>query len=367
MKIGVLKEAKQGENRVGLTPSGVKELVKNNHEVLVQFDAGIHSGFTNEEYAAAGAKIVKDAKSVWAQDLVLKVKEPLPEEYHFLHEGLTLFSFLHLAAIPELTEIILKNKVNAIAYETVQLPNGRLPLLTPMSEIAGRRSVTFGATLLEKTNQGSGTLLSGIPGVAKTNVVIIGGGTAGYNAAQLAVGLQANVTLLEINEERIRFLDQALNNRCQILKSTSDNIEKAVLNADLVISTIAMPGAKANKVVTEATVKGMKEGSVIIDISIDQGGTIETIKPTSHEHPTFVKHGVVHSAIPNIPGAVAKTATLALINATLPYILEIANSGIKVAVAKKPELKLGINCYNGSVTLPSIAQALSLTAETLEF
>lgn len=367
MKVGVVKEAKQGESRVGLTPSGVKELVNNNHEVMVEFDAGIHSGFTNDEYQAAGAKIVKDAKTVWQQDLVIKVKEPLPEEYHFLHEGLTLFSFLHLAAIPELTDVILKNKVNAIAYETVQLANGSLPLLAPMSEIAGRRSVTFGATLLEKNNQGSGTLLSSIPGVPKANVVIIGGGTAGFNAAQLAIGLQANVTLLEINEQRIRFLDQTLNHKCQILKSSFDNIEKSVVNADLVISTIAMPGAKASKVVSEDMVKRMKDGSVIIDISIDQGGTIATIKPTSHEHPTFVKHGVVHSAVPNIPGAVAKTATLALANATLPYILEIANSGIEKAVTKKPELKRGINCYNGNVTLASIAEALSLSVSPLEF
>lgn len=366
MKIGVVKEAKQGESRIGLTPSGVKELVNNNHEVIVEFDAGIHSGFTNEEYEAAGAKIVKDTKTVWDQDFIIKVKEPLTEEYKFFHEGLTLFSFLHLAAIPELTKELLKHKVNAIAYETVQLKNGALPLLAPMSEIAGRRSITFGATLLEKNNQGSGTLLSSIPGVPKANVVILGGGAAGFNAAQLAIGLQANVTLLEINEERIRFLDQILNHKCQILKSSFDNIEKSVINADLVISTIAMPGAKANKIVTEDMVKKMRPGSVIIDISIDQGGTIETIKPTSHDEPTFVKHGIVHSAIPNIPGAVAKTATLALANATLPYIIEIANSGIKGAITKRPELKPGINCYAGNVTLPSIAEALSLTFSELE-
>ncbi|MDQ7982680.1 MAG: alanine dehydrogenase [Spiroplasma sp.] len=364
MKIGIVKEIKNNENRVAITPAGVQELVKNNHEVMIEFNSGINSGFTNEAYQAVGAKIISDPAVIWQQDLVIKVKEPLKSEYKYFRKGLILFTYLHLAANLELTKELLKNKVIAIAYETVQLPNGHLPLLAPMSEIAGRRSVIFGATLLEKHHheqKQQGILLSSIPGVNKTKVLIIGGGTAGYNAAQIAIGLQAQVTILELNEERIRFLEEQLNHQCQVLKSNVNNLTSEIIAADLVISTVLIPGAKAPKLITEAMVKTMKKGSVIIDIAIDQGGSVETIvAATTHDRPTFLKHNVIHSAVANIPGAVAKTSTLALTNATLPYINLIATSGLKEAIIKKPELKLGINCYDGNIVLPVMAQALTL-------
>lgn len=361
MKIGILKEIKNNENRVAITPNGVRELISNQHEVVIEFNAGINSGFSNEEYQKAGAKVTTNRKLVWQQELVIKVKEPLKEEYQYFREGLILFTYLHLAANLELTKELLKKKVIALAYETVQLENGHLPLLAPMSEIAGRRSVIFGATLLERNQQGMGILLTSVPGVQRSNVVIIGGGVAGYNAAQIAVGLQANVTILEINEERIRFLDQNLKHQCQILKSNLSNLEHALLSADLVISTILIPGAKAKKIVTESMVKKMKAGSVIIDIAIDQGGSVETItESTTHDEPIFIKHNVIHSAVANIPGAVAKTSTLALTNATLPYIITVANFGIKAAIEKKPELKSGVNCYFGSLVFSPIGQALKL-------
>ena len=359
MKIGVPKEIKANENRVAISPSGVYYLKKLNHDVFIEQGAGIGSGFTDEEYQAAGATIVPTAADVWEADMVMKVKEPLPDEYQYLREGLILFTYLHLANEPQLARELLNKKVTAIAYETVQLSNGSLPLLTPMSEVAGKMAVQIGAQYLEKVHGGKGILLSGVPGVKRGHVVIIGGGVAGTNAAKVARGIGANVTILEVNAERLRQLDDLFQYEVYTLMSNPYNIAQAVKDADLVIGTVLIPGKKAPKLVTEEMVRSMKPGSVIIDIAIDQGGIFETSdRVMTLDNPTFIKHGVLHYAVPNMPGAVPQTSTLALTNATMPYALDIANHGLEDALRHNEALARGVNTYQGLITHKGVAESL---------
>lgn len=360
MQIGVLKEIKNNEHRVGMTPDGVSQLVKSGHDVFIQMGAGVGSGIPDDEYLAVGAHLVKEAHAVWQKELIIKVKEPLESEYPFLKEQQILFTFLHLAANEPLTKALLAAKTTGIAYETVEI-NHELPLLRPMSEVAGRRSVIVAATYLEKHRGGAGILLSGVPGVKKGHVVIIGGGVAGVSAARMAIGLGAAVTLLEVQESRLRVLEGLFGTQIQLLKSNPLNIEKAVKTADALISTVLIPGAKARILVTDAMVQSMPKGSVIIDISIDQGGTIETIdRITSHDDPVYIKHGVVHYSVPNIPGATPRTSTYALTNATAHYIEAIAHHGLKAACHHFPELLKGLNTHAGHVTYHAVAEAFNL-------
>lgn len=358
MIIGVPKEIKNNENRVGITPAGVASFKKNGHEVLIETDAGLGSGFTDQDYRDAGALIVLTSKEAWSADMVIKVKEPLVEEYQYFREGLILYTYLHLAPEHELTKALVDKKVIAIAYETIQLENGSLPLLTPMSEVAGRMSIQIGAQFLEKPNGGKGVLLGGVPGVTPANVVIIGGGIVGTNAAKMAVGLGANVTILDVNIDRLRQLDDLFGGRLKTLASNSYNIAEAVKNADLVIGAVLIPGARAPQLVTEEMVKAMQPGSVVVDVAIDQGGSIATIDHiTTHSDPTYVKHGVVHYAVANMPGAVARTSTIALTNVTIPYGVQIAYKGYKVAARENKALAKGINVIGGRVTYKAVAEA----------
>jgi len=367
MIIGVPREIKNNENRVALTPAGVQILTENGHQVLVQKDAGVGSGFTNEEYANHGAQIVETAKEAWASDLVIKVKEPVPEEYGFLREGLILFTYLHLAADQRLTEELVKNKVISIGYETIQLPDGSLPLLQPMSEVAGRMAVQIGAHLLEKSQGGKGVLLGGVPGVQAGRVTIIGAGIVGTNAAKIALGMGAHVTVIDINPNRLRYLEEIFQGRLQTLMSNKYNIARAVKETDLLIGAVLIPGAKAPRLVTEEMVKEMEPGSVIVDVAVDQGGSIETIdRVTTHSDPVYIKHGVLHYAVANIPGAVARTSTLALTNVTLPYALTIANKGPIQAAKDNPALAKGINTMDGKVTYPAVAQAFGYSLSKVE-
>lgn len=360
MKIGIPKEIKNNENRVGLSPSGVHALVEAGHTVLVEQSAGIGSFFEDQDYVEAGAKIVDAQTKVWDVDMVIKVKEPLKEEYDFFREGLILFTYLHLANEPELTEALIKNKVVAIAYETVQLEDRSLPLLTPMSEVAGRMSAQIGAQFLQKFNGGMGILLGGIPGVQKGKVTIIGGGQAGTNAARIALGLGADVTILDVNPKRLQQLEELFDGRVHTIMSNPLNIEEHVKASDLVIGAVLIPGAKAPRLVTEDMIKQMKAGSVVVDIAIDQGGIFETTdRITTHDDPTYVKHGVVHYAVANMPGAVPRTSTIGLNNATLPYALQLANKGYKQALTDNVPLSQGLNTYNGLVTNKAVAEAFN--------
>lgn len=356
MKIGIPKEIINNENRVALTPPFVKTLVDKNHEVVVETMAGFGSGFTDEEYIENGASIVKTPKEAWNVDLVLKVKEPKESEYGFFKEGLILFTYLHLAPVPSLTESLIKNKVTAIAYESVQLEDGSLPLLNPMSEIAGRMAPQTGAFFLQKTNGGSGVLLSSVPGVAKGNVVIIGGGVAGSNAAKVAIGLGAKVRILDVNQKRLAQLEEIFGNSIETVMSNPHNIHQSVMMADLVIGAVLIPGRKAPTLVTEEMVKDMKPGSVIIDIAIDQGGIFATTdRTTNHDEPIITKHDVLHYAVPNMPGAVSRTSTLALTNNTLPYIIQLADKGFIQAVKENKALATGVNTHNGVLTYEQVA------------
>lgn len=367
MIIGVPKEIKNNENRVGLTPAGVTAFKNNGHEVWVEASAGMGSGFTDEDYQAAGAKIVATAKEAWSAEMVVKVKEPLKEEYGFFREGLILYTYLHLAPEPELTKALVDNKVVAIAYETIQADNGSLPLLTPMSEVAGRMSIQIGAQFLEKSKGGKGVLLGGVPGVAPAEVVIVGGGIVGTNAAKMALGLGASVTLLDISADRLRQLDDQFQGRLKTLMSNSYNLAEAVKKADLVVGAVLIPGARAPKLVTEEMVKAMQPGSVIVDVAIDQGGSIETIdRITTHSDPTYVKHGVLHYAVANMPGAVARTSTIALTNVTVPYGVQIANKGWKKAALENKALAKGINVVDGKVTYKAVAEAHGYTPVAVE-
>jgi alanine dehydrogenase len=364
MRIGVPKEIKNNENRVALTPAGVQALTRAGHEVRVERGAGAGAGFSDEDYAREGALIVSQEEAWNDSDMVMKVKEPLPSEYKFFREGLVLFTYLHLAAEPELTQTLLKKKMVAIAYETVQTANGFLPLLAPMSEIAGRMAPQIGAQFLEKHYGGAGILLGGVPGVPPADVVIVGGGAVGTNAAKIALGLGARVTIFDKNPDRLRYLDDLFGGRVQTVMSNSYELARAVASADLLIGAVLVPGAKAPKLVTEEMVKSMKPGSVIVDVAIDQGGSVETIdRITTHDNPVYIKHGVVHYAVANMPGAVARTSTLALTNATLPYAEKIANMGWEAAVLNDPALAKGVNTAYGMLTHPAVAESLGLPYE----
>ncbi|MBO1580875.1 alanine dehydrogenase [Bacillus sp. XF8] len=361
MRIGIPTEIKNNENRVAMTPAGAVHLVHNGHEVFVQKGAGLGSGFTDEEYVQAGAKLVETAEEAWNQDMVMKVKEPIESEYGYFREGLILFTYLHLAPEPELTKALIDNKVVSIAYETVQLDNRSLPLLAPMSEVAGRMSAQIGAQFLEKTKGGKGILLAGVPGVKRGKVTIIGGGQAGTNAAKIAVGLGADVTIIDLSAERLRQLDDIFGNQVKTLMSNPYNIAQAVKESDLVIGAVLIPGAKAPKLVTEEMIKSMEPGSVVVDIAIDQGGIFETTdRITTHDNPTYEKHGVVHYAVANMPGAVPRTSTLALTNVTVPYAVQIANKGYKQACLGNSALLKGINTLDGYVTFEAVAEAHGL-------
>lgn len=359
MIIGVPKEIKNNENRVAITPAGVASFVGTGHRVLVEAEAGIGSGFTNEDYMKAGAEIVELAADVWAQaEMVMKVKEPLPSEYDYFRPGLILFTYLHLAAEPALTQALKDKGVTAIAYETVAV-NRTLPLLTPMSEVAGRMASQIGAQFLQKSNGGKGILLAGVPGVSRGKVTIIGGGVVGTNAAKLAIGLGADVTIIDLSPERLRQLDDIFGNQINTLVSNPYNIADAVAQADLLIGAVLIPGAKAPKLVTEEMVQSMKPGSVIVDVAIDQGGIVETVDHiTTHDQPTYEKHGVVHYAVANMPGAVPRTSTIALTNVTVPYALQIASKGAYKAIQENPALKLGVNVANGAITYEAVARDL---------
>ncbi|CEP66183.1 Alanine dehydrogenase/pyridine nucleotide transhydrogenase [Moorella glycerini] len=362
MIVGVPKEIKNSENRVGMVPAGVMALVQAGHQVLVESSAGLGSGITDEEYIRAGAEIVGSAEEVYGRaDMVVKVKEPLPAEYPLFREGQVLFTYLHLAADAPLTKCLVDKNVAAIAYETVTATDGNLPLLTPMSEVAGRMAVQIGAYLLEKHSGGAGLLLGGVPGVPPASVTIVGGGVVGTNAAKIAVGMGARVTILDINAERLRYLDDIFQGRVETLMSNSYNLAEAVKGADLLIGAVLIPGARAPRLVTEEMIKAMKPGSVVVDVAIDQGGCIATIdRVTTHAEPTYIKHGVVHYSVANIPGAVPRTSTFALTNVTLPYVLEIANKGYLRAIEESPGLAAGVNVINGKVTCKGVAEAVGL-------
>lgn len=361
MIIGVPKEIKNNENRIAITPAGVYNLVSNGHTVVVESGGGLGSGFTDEEFQAAGAKLTADVAEVWKSEMVLKVKEPLESEYGYFYEGLVLFTYLHLAAEPALTKALVEKGVTAIAYETVQLDDRSLPLLAPMSEVAGRMATQVGAHFLEKPHQGRGILLGGVPGVHRGKVVVIGGGTAGTNAARIAIGFGANVTMLDVNTRRLAELDDLFGNLVNTVMSNPFNIDSEVRSADLVIGAVLIPGAKAPKLVKEDTVKQMKPGSVLVDIAIDQGGIFETSdRVTTHDDPTFIKHGIVHYSVANMPGAVPRTSTFALTNVTIPYAVRIANKGVKTAVLEDRALLKGINTMKGKLTIREVAEDLGL-------
>jgi alanine dehydrogenase len=368
MLIGIAKEIKNNENRIAITPAGVAALVKNGHTVAVEKSAGIGSGFADEAFIAAGGEVWSSKKKLFDDALmIIKVKEPLAEEYDLFHAGQILYTYLHLAPEPELTRALMKNKVAAVAYETVQLPDGSLPLLTPMSEVAGRMATQIGAHFLEKPHGGRGVLLGGVPGTAPAQVVIVGGGVVGLNAAKIAVGMGAKVTILDINLDRLRYLDDIFHGEIITLMSNSYNIAEVVRECDLLIGAVLIPGAKAPHLVSEEMVKTMKPGSVIVDVAIDQGGSVATIdRVTTHSNPTYVKHGVVHYSVANMPGAVPRTSTFALTNATLPYAIQLANKGLVRAVKENRPLALGVNVYDGYVTYEAVARAHALEYRPLE-
>ena len=356
MKIGVPKEIKDREFRVGLTPAGVLTLTMRSHQVFVETNAGIGSGFSDAEYIQAGAKIVATAPEVYAQEMVVKVKEPLPSEYGLLHSELILFTYLHLAADRQLTEALIKSGATCIAYETVQTDNGQLPLLVPMSIIAGRLSVQFGAHYLTKQQGGSGVLLGGIPGVRSGHVFVLGGGVVGTEAARMAIGLGARVTILDVNLNRLGELESLFGSRVQLLYSTASNIAESVISADLVIGAVLITGKRAPTLVKRELVRQMRSHSVIIDVAVDQGGCIETMRPTSHSAPIYEEEGILHYGVPNMPGAVPWTATQALVNATLPYTCALADFGLE-AVKRDRALAKGVNIQNGQIVYPAVAEA----------
>jgi len=358
MVIGVPKEIKDHETRVGLVPSGVTALREAEHEVLVETSAGEGSSITDREYMQAGAAIVQSAAELWKKaDLIVKVKEPQPAEYGYFRPGLTLFTYLHLAPLPQLTDRLLENRVNGVAYETIVESDGSLPLLTPMSEVAGRMAVQVGAQYLEKENGGRGLLLGGVPGVAPANVVILGGGVVGVNAAKVAVGMGAHVTIIERNLNRLRHLDDVFGGQVVTLASNSWTIGENIRTADLVIGSVLIPGASAPKLVRRQMIATMKRGAVVVDVAIDQGGCFETSHATTHSDPVYFVDGVLHYCVSNMPAAVPHTSTFALTNATIPYLLELANLGLERACAQHPALSAGVNTYHGCVTHSGVAQS----------
>src|SRR5215472_4813133 len=358
MVIGVPKEIKDHETRVGLVPSGVTALREAEHEVIVETHAGEGSSITDREYMQAGAEIAQNAADVWRKaDLVVKVKEPQPAEYGYFRPGLILFTYLHLAPLPELTDRLLGGKVSGVAYETIVESDGSLPLLTPMSEVAGRMAVQVGAQYLEKENGGRGLLLGGVPGVAPANVLILGGGVVGVNAAKIAVGMGAHVTIIERNLNRLRHLDDIFNSQVVTLASNSWTISENIRTADLVIGSVLIPGASAPKLVRRQMIATMKRGAVVVDVAIDQGGCFETSHATTHTEPIYVVDGVIHYCVSNMPAAVPHTSTFALTNATFPYLLELTNHGLEAACERHPGLKEGVNTYNGYITYAGVAES----------
>jgi len=358
MIIGVPKEIKDNESRVGVTPAGIKALAEAGHKVLVETQAGAQSGFPDEEYQNAGAEIVGDAGYVWGKsEMVVKVKEPIQQEYAYFREGLVLFTYLHLAPVPELTNKLLESKVVGIAYETVRDRRGMLPLLMPMSEVAGRMSVQVGASYLERERGGRGILLGGVPGVPPAHVTILGGGIVGTNAARIALGFGAKVTLVDINMNRLRELDDLFGGRLYTLASNSYNLAQATREADLVIGGVLIPGATAPKIVTRSMVSAMKKGAVIVDVAIDQGGCVETARPTSHSNPSYLVDGVVHYCVTNMPGAVPHTSTLALTNSTFPYLLRLAALGPREALRQDSGLAEGLNTWLGTLAHRGVAES----------
>jgi len=365
MKIGVPKEIKVKENRVACTPAGARMFVHAGHEVLVQSSAGEGSGFTNEQYVHAGAKIVPTAADAWSCEMVIKVKEPIPAEYGFLRKDLLLFTYLHLAADKAQTEALVKSGTAGVAYETVQIGR-RLPLLEPMSEIAGRMSALVGAFYLSKAQGGKGVLLGGVPGVLPGNVLIIGGGTSGINAGRVAAGIGATVTVLEVDLQQMRFLDISLNGTANTLYSNEQNLMEALPNVDLLIGAVLVPGAKAPKLINREMLKVMKPGSVFVDIAIDQGGCAETSRATTHENPIYFEEETLHYCVANMPGAYCRTATQALTNVTIPYAIKLANLGLLDAIKQVPELKTGLNTYQGHVVYKAVADAHGMPYQELK-
>lgn len=367
MIVGVPREVKDRENRVSVTPAGVREYVNHGHTVIVEATAGAGSGFTDEEYASAGAELVNTHNEVFApSDMIVKVKEPVASEYPLMRAGQILFTYLHLAADEPLTRALVDQKVRAIAYETVQVGDGPLPLLTPMSEVAGRMSIQVGAHFLERTHGGRGMLLGGVPGVPGAEVVVIGGGVVGTNAAQMALGLGANVTIVDRSVDRLRFLDQVLHGRIHTLASNAHNVAEVVSRADLVVGGVLVAGTRAPKLVTAEMVRSMRNGAVMVDVAIDQGGCFETSHPTSHSDPVFEVDGVIHYCVTNMPGAVPRTSTLALSNVTLPYGIAIADRGFEAAIRSDPGLAKGVNVLDGRVIHPGVADAFGLPHVTLD-
>jgi len=367
MKIGVPREIKNHEYRAAITPAGVMELVRNGHEVFIEQDAGIGSSIQNEEYVKAGAKILATADEVWQTgDMIMKVKEPIAVEYDRMREGQLLFTYLHLAAEQKCTDALLKNKVTGVAYETVELPDRSLPLLAPMSEVAGRLAPQVGAYSLMRANGGRGALLGGVPGVKPAKVVVLGGGVSGLHAAQIALGMGADVTILDLNVPRLRQIDLAYNGQIKTLVSNAYAIEEECLAADLVVGAVLIPGAKAPKLVTNELVSRMKPGSVLVDIAIDQGGCFEDSHATTHADPTYTVHNSVFYCVANMPGAVPNTSTYALTNVTLPYAVALANKGWKQALKDDKALALGLNTHAGKVTYPAVAEAFGYELLKLE-
>ncbi|HEX5759104.1 MAG TPA: alanine dehydrogenase [Thermoanaerobaculia bacterium] len=358
MRIGVPKEVKDHEYRVGMIPAGVHALVASGHEVAVEAGAGLGSGIPDEQYLRAGARIAPDAATAWGEaEMVVKVKEPIAAECGRMRPGQVLFTFLHLAPLPELTDALLERRVTGVAYETITDAQGRLPLLTPMSEVAGRMAVVVGASYLQKFLGGRGTLLAGVPGVPPGDVVIIGGGIVGINSAKMALGLGARVTVLEANLERARYLDDIFHGTLTTLASNHHNLLAGLRRADLLIGAVLIPGRSAPKLVTRAMLGEMKEGAVVVDVAVDQGGCFETTRATTHSDPVYTVDGVVHYCVANMPGAVPRTSTFALVNATLPYALALANKGVRQAVLDDPGLFAGVNTYAGEITSPPVAES----------
>jgi len=361
MIIGVPKEIKISENRVGMTEAGARQLVKEGHTLIVEKDAGLGSGITNEQYEKSGAKIIDTKKEVYAKaDMIMKVKEPLPEEYDLMRENQIIYTYLHLAAEPKLTKVLCERKVKAIAYETIELENRSLPLLTPMSEVAGRMATQIGAFYLQKDHGGKGVLMGGVTGVKPAKVTIIGGGVVGTNAAKMAVGLGAQVTILDVSTARLEYLDDIFQGRCQTLFSNAKNIEDSVRESDLVVGGVLITGQKAPTLVSKDLVSQMSKGSVVVDVAVDQGGCIETCRPTSHTSPTYEIDGVIHYCVPNMPGVVPRTSTYALTNVTLKYASMLAAMGVEDAVAKDKALMKGLNVYNGYVCYEPVARDLGM-------
>lgn len=367
MKIGVPTEIKNNEYRVAVTPAGVRELAARGHNVYVQAGAGLGSGMTDQEYTAAGAEILASAAEVFASaDMIVKVKEPLSSELDNFRSGQILFTYLHLAAVPELADALLKKGVTGVAYETIQLAGGGLPLLIPMSMVAGRLSVQEGASHLKRTEGGRGVLLGGVPGVERSRVVILGGGTVGINAAKMALGMGADVCILDLNTRRLEYLDDVFGGHISTLASNQFNVAQAVRKADLVIGGVLVPGSRAPRLITREMIASMKPGAVIVDVAVDQGGCVEGLKATTHDNPTYVQDGVTIYAVANMPGAVARTSTFALTNATLPYVLKLADLGFRGAMANDPSFALGVNLHEGKVCHPAVAESLGLDYSPLD-